>query len=410
MRIVLATFGTDGDTRPMLALAQGLVEGGHEAVVLGDRSGQRLASAVGVEFHALAGDVRAMMRGGGPVGSTMRTGRPHPRTMHEIARRHTLDWHRAIDAAAEGADAVVGSSLAVFVALSVAEGRRVPGVAAALQPYAETVEFPPPLSGFVGTPLMLNLALHRAVHTALWWSARGPLNDARATLGLPTRAHLWDDFPALFGFSPTLVSPPADWDARSIVTGDWPLTVPDPHVPDGLVDFLGSGDPPVYLGFGSMAGIDNNRLHGTLLDGLDGRRAVVVGGWGGLTRSLPPHVYAADHVEHNWLFPRCAAVVHHAGAGTSHAAVRWGVPSVPIPQVADQPFWADRLFQLGVASRPLSRHRLSGGGFRAALSDALNPEVRHRAAELSAGLRREGGVARAVAELERIVGKRSSQW
>ncbi len=403
MRIVLATYGTDGDTRPMLALARGLVDAGHEAVVLADHSGARLASAVGVEFQALAGDVRALMRGGGAVGSTMRTGRPHPRTMQEIARRHTLDWHRAIDAAAEGADAVVGSSLAVFVALSVAEGRRVPAVMAALQPFAETVEFAPPLSGLVRTPLPLNLPLHRVINTVLWWSARGPLNDARAKVGLPTRAHPWDDVPALLGFSPTLVSPPADWDARSIVTGDWPLSVPDAAVPDGLVDFLGSGDQPVYLGFGSMTGVDTDRLHGALLDGLDGRRAVVVGGWGGVTRSLPPHVYAVDQVEHNWLFPRCAAVVHHAGAGTSHAAVRWGVPSVPIPHVADQPFWADRLFQLGVASKPLGRHGITGGGFRSALADALRPEVRHRAGELGADLRREDGVARAIAELERIV-------
>ncbi|MFD5659245.1 glycosyltransferase [Streptomyces hirsutus] len=49
------------------------------------------------------------------------------------------------------------------------------------------------------------------------------------------------------------------------------------------------------------------------------------------------------------MFPRTAAVVHHAGAGTTAAGLRAGVPAVPVPVMADQPFWASRLYELGVA-------------------------------------------------------------
>lgn len=46
-------------------------------------------------------------------------------------------------------------------------------------------------------------------------------------------------------------------------------------------------------------------------------------------------------------------MVHHAGAGTTGAGLRAGVPAVPVPVLVDQPFWADRLHHLGVAPHPL---------------------------------------------------------
>ncbi|MFC7471430.1 glycosyltransferase [Actinomadura keratinilytica] len=46
-------------------------------------------------------------------------------------------------------------------------------------------------------------------------------------------------------------------------------------------------------------------------------------------------------------------MVHHAGAGTVASALRAGIPSVPVPVTADQPFWAGRLTALGAATAPV---------------------------------------------------------
>ncbi len=96
---------------------------------------------------------------------------------------------------------------------------------------------------------------------------------------------------------------------------------------------------------------------------------------------------------HDWLFPRTAAVVHHAGAGTTGAGLRAGVPAVPVPVLVDQPFWADRLHRLGVAPNPLPLHELTADTLADALRACLDRSTyRERAAELARRIRAEDGV------------------
>jgi UDP:flavonoid glycosyltransferase YjiC (YdhE family) len=128
-----------------------------------------------------------------------------------------------------------------------------------------------------------------------------------------------------------------------------------------------------------------------------GVRAVVQAGWAGLDVSGSADVLTVGDVPHDWLFPRMAAVVHHAGAGTSAAGLRAGVPAVPVPVLADQPFWADRLYRLGAAARPIPLSRLTGGGLAAGLREVIgNPHRAARAQALSARLAGEDGADRII--------------
>jgi FkbM family methyltransferase len=121
-------------------------------------------------------------------------------------------------------------------------------------------------------------------------------------------------------------------------------------------------------------------------------------------------------VPHDWLFHRCAVVLHHGGSGTVAAAARAGVPQATLPLMFDQHYWAEKLTWLGVAPPPLSRSRIldadpraPGGGVAevaTAIASALraatsSPELSARAAQLGATLRAEDGVAVAVAALVR---------
>jgi sterol 3beta-glucosyltransferase len=109
--------------------------------------------------------------------------------------------------------------------------------------------------------------------------------------------------------------------------GDW-------TPPPALEAFPADGPPPVYVGFGSMAGRNPARTTRLVLDALRraGCRGVLARGWGGLKASaLPASVYLLDRVPHGWLFPRVAAVVHHGGAGTTAAGLRAGRPTVVCP-------------------------------------------------------------------------------
>src|SRR5207248_7957003 len=132
--------------------------------------------------------------------------------------------------------------------------------------------------------------------------------------------------------------------------------------PPALVDFLADGPAPVYVGFGSMAPADAERLTAVALDALAraDRRAVLLAGWAGLGRAAgSDRVLVVDAIPHDWLFPRMSALVHHGGAGTTASGLRAGVPAVVVPFFGDQPFWGDRVWRLGVGARPIQRKALT---------------------------------------------------
>jgi sterol 3beta-glucosyltransferase len=111
-------------------------------------------------------------------------------------------------------------------------------------------------------------------------------------------------------------------------------------------------------------------------------------------------VLAVGRIDHRPLFPRAAAVVHHGGAGTTHAAVAAGMPSIVIPHVGDQPFWAMRLHRLGAAPAPLAATDVSADEVAARIAVATGEPMRRTAEALGQALRMEDGLGTAVSLLE----------
>nr|WP_300151003.1 glycosyltransferase [Propionicimonas sp.] len=399
MRIVVTGYGSTGDTQPLVALAAGLRRAGHQVVLVTDHGAEADASRLGLDFRVLPGSARSIVTAGSHGwDEAISSGRASMRMLAAIARFNTRAWIEAIDAAAEGADAVVASTLAVYHAASVTQERGIPLIFAQLQPSLATRDYPPPASGLTGIPRWLN----RPSATAIAWigdlSFRSGINRVRRELGRPGLRLVWDDVPILLAWSPVLVPASADWThPDATITGPWRLPAdPGWQPPADLAAFLAAGEPPVYVGFGSMAGFaGTTALRDALLEGLSAHRVLLSSGWAGLADTdLPDNVHPVGWVPHDWLFPRCAAIVHHCGAGTTHQAARSGVPSIPVPFTLDQPFWASRLRTLGIASAPLNPRRPSASAVRDALAEATT--LRRRVVV-------EDGVSTAIGTIERIV-------
>jgi len=220
----------------------------------------------------------------------------------------------------------------------------------------------------------------------------------------------------LYCYSPAVVPKPPDWSEHAHVTGYWFLDhAPDWQPPADLVDFLESGPPPIYVGFGSMTSRDPERMSRIVLDALSqsGQRGVIATGLGGLSQSdLPDEVFMTETVPHDWLFPRMAAVVHHGGAGTTGAGLRAGVPSIIAPVSNDQPFWARRVKALGAGPAPIPHKGLTADRLAHAISVAVTDEsIRKRAAELGETIRAEDGVVNAVRIINHTLGGSSTnRW
>ena len=222
---------------------------------------------------------------------------------------------------------------------------------------------------------------------------------------------------------------PTDWPDSVAITGYWFLDDDDDWTPDPrLSRFLGSGETPVYVGFGSMPGLDPVEMTSMIIEALAhaGRRGVLATGRRVIARLLDPrtqpqrkilatgggaiggHVASTDHVHiiegapHDKLFPLMSACVHHGGAGTTAASLRAGKPTVICPFFGDQPFWGRRVAELGVGPRPISRKSLSGRTLAEAIASATRDgAMRRQATALGARINAEDGVGRSIAFLER---------
>lgn len=400
MRLLAVTYGTEGDTRPLVMLCHGLQAAGHAVMLLAEGGTLGTAKALGVPHAALEGDIHDEVVALVSRGNNMAAA---ARGLARMAQRHVPAWMRQADAAAAGCDAVLSGGLAAFVGMSVAERHGVPAIGTGMIPLTPTRDFPSPFLPRLPLPGALNRLSYGLVNQAVWRTFRSPINAARRALGMPARRALWRDLPMLYGISPSLMPPPADWPADHHACGQWRAPDAEWQPTPALQAFLDAGPAPVYLGFGSMTGFDSGVLP-ALLQALAPRRVLLFPGWAGVPGgALPSNVFVVGPTPHEALFPRCAMVIHHGGSGTTHSACRAGVPSLVMPFAADQFFWASRLQALGVAPAPLSQKRLDRATLARAITFAEARDTRARAASLGQAMTNEHGVETAVALIEQLL-------
>jgi len=142
--------------------------------------------------------------------------------------------------------------------------------------------------------------------------------------------------PYTYMWSPSLIPKPKDWGPEIDVTGFVFLDLASSFTPpDDLKAFLDNGDPPVYIGFGSIVVDDPDEFTSLIFEAVKmaGCRALVSKGWGGFgsNADCPDNIFMLENTPHDWLFPRCAAVVHHGGAGTTAIGLKTARPTMIVP-------------------------------------------------------------------------------
>lgn len=197
--------------------------------------------------------------------------------------------------------------------------------------------------------------------------------------------------------SPALIPKPKDWAQHISIAGFFFLNLATNYTPaPDLAQFLAAGEPPVYIGFGSIVVDDPNAMTTMIFDAVKatGCRALVSKGWGGLggdDLNVPDGVFMLGNVPHDWLFKHVAAVVHHGGAGTTAAGIAAGRPTVVVPFFGDQPFWGAMVSKAGAGPDPIPYKNLTAEKLANSIKEALKPESLHKAAELSAKISKEQG-------------------
>ncbi|WP_191247789.1 glycosyltransferase [Amycolatopsis deserti] len=391
MRVVLTAWGSRGDVQPLVALAVAVRELGGEVRVCvpPDEEFAALLARADVPLVPMGQGVRALVTGG----------RPDP---FRLAAELVAARFETLTDAAEGSDVILATGLMPAGARSVAEKLGIPYVLACFHPFGlPSRHFPPqPRPGRPSPPDETDnrvLWEHDAQRVnALYGEA---LNRHRAAIGLPpvdnVRDHVLTDQPWLAA-DPVLCPGEGMTDLDLVQTGAW-LLPDDRPLPAELLAFLDAGEPPVYVGFGSMAMRATPDLARVVIDAVraHGRRVLLARGWAELAAVDEPDCFAVGEVNHQALFGRVAAVVHHGGAGTTTTAARAGAPQVVVPQLVDQPYWASRVAELGIgAAHDGPSPTLDS--LSAALGTALAPDTAARAKTVAGEIRPDG--ARVAAE------------
>lgn len=417
MRIAIIAMGSRGDIQPYVALGRGLKAAGHSVRLLTHENYEGLVRSYGLEFFPAKGNVQEFMESP-ETRKLLESGNFFAIQAHssKASRQAAIDWAKDGLVACRGMDLLVAGVGGLFLAASLAEKLTIPLLQAYVFPFTPTKDFPAILFPQSIARLGMNRLTHHAFRQIMWQGSRaGDALARQQILGLPA-APFWGvygsaqfrRYPVLYGFSPSVIRPPSDWQNTN-VTGYWFLDeAPDWTPPAALLDFLQQGSPPIFIGFGSMVSRDPEKTANLVLRAIaqTGQRAILQSGWKGLSRDdLPENVLMVDAVPHSWLFQQVAAVVHHGGAGTTAAGMRAGVPAIVVPFFGDQPFWGRRVAELGVGSAPIPRSQLTVERLAAAIDQVMgNRSMRQRAAELGARIRAEDGVDRAVAVIQELIG------
>ncbi|MBZ4318101.1 glycosyltransferase [Streptomyces huiliensis] len=404
MRVLLSTYGSRGDVEPLAGLATRLLEAGAEV---------RVCAPPDEEFVERLAGVGAPVVPVGPSARELTLAAPGPESFPRVAAELIAEQFVKVAAAAEGCDVVVATGMlpATAGALSVAEKLGVPSVSVSFQQLTLPSPYHPPLA-YPGHPFPPDVT----DNLALWGlDARNvdaifgaALNTNRVANGLPpvdgVRDYVVGDRPWLA--SDPVLDPWRAWPGLDVVqTGAWALPDERP-LPADLMAFLDTGDPPVYVGFGSMplhAAPDAAEVAIAAVRA-QGRRALVRRGWAELALvDGRDDCFAVGEVNQQALFPRVAAVVHHGGAGTTATAARAGVPQVVVPQATDQPYWARRVADLGIGVAH-DGPAPTLASLTSALAAALTPETQTRAATIAASITPDGATTAARLLLDGVGG------
>lgn len=415
MNIMMMAFGSRGDVQPFLALAVALQKRAHSVTLAAPQDFEDLIQSYGVTYLPIPIRASAMQNLSSTQQVTDKGVTPSSliaiwREIIPQIKRAMLQATQDISQACQGVDLLISHGFQMPFAYAIHQHLNIPLLLSIAAPTIATREFsifpPVPFGARWYNPLTFQILVRM-----MYSFTTEPTNTYRQSVGLPktstgemVRLYFSGKIPTYMHYSRHLSPPPADWPASVKVMGAWPLPAQtDWTPPAALQDFLAHGEPPVFFGFGSMPVSKPEKMSATISEALRAAhlRGVLQAGWSGLAHH-DAHLISIEDVPHEWLFPRMSAIVHHGGAGTTHAALWAGKSSLIVPFMADQPFWARRLTDLGVNVPPIAPKKITVENLTAALrtltSDA---DLHRRAAEMGALIRAEGGLEAMCAVIER---------
>ncbi|WP_319448820.1 MULTISPECIES: glycosyltransferase [unclassified Mycobacterium] len=395
MKFVLASYGTRGDIEPCVAVGRELLRRGHDVRMAVPPDLSAFAESAGLPAVAYGPDLQEVLdvhrefwtrlfRNFWKVRDLIRLWRE----TWEPAAKHWEEMSATLTSLADEADLLFTGLSYQEVAANVAEHHDIP--------LATLHYFPIRANGRLLASLPAPVArLVMTVYEWLAWRTSKKLDDAqRRQLGLPKakttsprriaerrslELQAYDEV-----CFPGLADEWAQWNGQRPFVGALTMELTT-DADDEVASWIASGKPPIFFGFGSIPVVSPAETV-AMIDAACaelGERALIGSGSSDFSQvAASEHVKVVGVVNYSTTFPRCRAVVHHGGAGTTAASLRAGVPTLILSTDLDQTLWGSRVKRLKVGTA----RRLSATTRESLVVDlrtVLTPQYASRARELS---------------------------
>ena len=358
MHVLLHPVGSHGDVHPLVAVGRGLLVRGHRVTLVTAAPFRGVADACGFAFAPVGTDAEYEEVAHNPDLWHPRRGLRTIFTPERFARSLRESYRHLAERYVPGDTVCLAGDLGFPAARLAQEALGLPLVSAHIAPVAFQSVVDPPTVWFGKPPGWVPHWFRRWAYRAGGKYVIDPVfrpvvNDFRRELGLPPLGRLWgawNDSPQrVLGLFPGWFATAPDWPAHLRQTG-FPVYDGGGDLPPAVEQFLTDGPPPVVVSFGSAMRTGRKQFEAAV-------DAIMLLGWGGLVLAkggdqvppLPSGFLHADYAPFGRVFPRCAAVIHHGGIGTTAQALAAGVPQLVMPMAFDQHDNAARLVRLGVA-------------------------------------------------------------
>jgi len=408
MKVSILTLGSLGDVQPYVALGKALIQKGHHVCICTGNSFRLFVESNKIAFYPAHVDFMEILAT--PEGKAIFNGNPIKsygyikNFLYPAFRKTFDDFYEA----SKNADMIICHPKAM-VAPDIADALGIPCIHMPPVPILyPTTEFP-----CIAVTAKKNFGskLNKLSYRAINYSESPYLKDINdfreKTLHLTKRKtgtySNFDNQPIIYPMSPSLFSDVKSWKGHVLLSGFLYLELDQTKVDSEITHFLESGEAPWIVSFSSMPLKNPSKFSKDLITVLEYRkeRAIVIVGNSGLIFDSPL-ILAVNKVPHRLIFPLGKGIVHHGGIGTTAEALLSGRPQHIIPFNVDQPFWANRLFKLGLMAQAFTEKNISFQNLNDMFDNMLKPKSQNSALMIQKKIMNEDGIQTTIAYLETI--------
>jgi vancomycin aglycone glucosyltransferase len=396
MKVAIVILGTRGDVQPMIALATGLINKGHEVIIYAPAENESLAATYNCPFVAFGPEIRKKIK----ENPESQKGGVAVKISPKQGKKIVLDQINLLPEILKGVDILLGAGIVVGLQ-TVADILHIP---------YRLVAFYPVILGTTKDDPLKNRMMFGFGRKAMNLMMKGYINKARANYGLPPVMDIWKHW---MGENVILACDKELNEAREGVSFSFIQTgfmmLPSKNELSANVEaFLNSGKPPVYIGFGSNP-VANPEKYTAMFEQVrntTGQRLIISKGWADLPEQNTSGILYVDELPFDLLFPRLVAIVYHGGTGTMAVAARAGIPQAVFPFMGDQFDNRKQIVKLGLGPNTCDFKKISSSALISAINECVsNEKFKVNALEISQKLQNSNGFAKTIDVVEDILRK-----